>query len=609
MKSKVQILKKALILLLALSMVLPNLVYATEEAIEAIAEGERIEGTITADCSDITNINYSVTVTIDFGVAVDELEYTDVRVTNGTVVHYYDENDGVVLIIEQIDEGELTVTLPEDSCFDSNGNGNKELTKTIIVDRTKPEVEITALQKQVDGTWKEIEDNKANRTSDIEISMMFSEPVKVTSFASIKEYLNTNTGLAFVYKYEDVRGSINICDGYYDIEYYYDLEKYPALDSNNDGKVTSRDAYNHFQSWTFGKEVSSQECYNYLLSHIKGIKFTVTSLTEGELKLNKPYVTFMDLAGNRIEDGEYSIEIDPKLVATITAVDTEDLTNKDQIEFEVVFNENIERSHVHFEVNNGEVSENTMDDVSKINYTVTNLTDGELEITLSYSDLEVKKIITIDKTAPVGTITYSTEGPTNGNVTATITFNEENVTITNNEGRNTYVFEQNESFTFEFKDAAGNEGEATARVNNIDKTEPQIVFKDLKIQKVEEKDYVKVSAGMTKDEIIGKMDKDALKGIVPEFTNLTKDGKIKTGTEIKINEEVVYTVVVKGDVDGDGAIDFNKDILRANNGRLKLITLSTIQNLAADVDDDGTINFNKDILRINNFRLGLINSL
>ncbi|HPK63116.1 MAG TPA: hypothetical protein PK426_11785, partial [Spirochaetota bacterium] len=76
-----------------------------------------------------------------------------------------------------------------------------------------------------------------------------------------------------------------------------------------------------------------------------------------------------------------------------------------------------------------------------------------------------------DTTAPTATVAYSTTAPTNGNVIATMTASEP-VTITNNGGSNSYTFTVNGSFTFEFKDAAGNAGSATATVANIDKTPP-----------------------------------------------------------------------------------------------------------------------------------------
>ncbi|GBG09325.1 hypothetical protein PAT3040_03969, partial [Paenibacillus agaridevorans] len=72
-----------------------------------------------------------------------------------------------------------------------------------------------------------------------------------------------------------------------------------------------------------------------------------------------------------------------------------------------------------------------------------------------------------------GTIAYSTTAPTNHNVVAALLTNEP-VTITNNGGSPTYIFENNGSFTFEFMDVAGNRGSAVATVSNIDKVAPTL---------------------------------------------------------------------------------------------------------------------------------------
>ena len=69
-----------------------------------------------------------------------------------------------------------------------------------------------------------------------------------------------------------------------------------------------------------------------------------------------------------------------------------------------------------------------------------------------------------------GEVTYSTTDPTNQDVVATITVDED-VTITNNEGSNTYTFTDNGTFTFDLE-KNGNVGSVIAEVNNIDKTPP-----------------------------------------------------------------------------------------------------------------------------------------
>lgn len=81
--------------------------------------------------------------------------------------------------------------------------------------------------------------------------------------------------------------------------------------------------------------------------------------------------------------------------------------------------------------------------------------------------------ITYDASKPTATINYNPSTLTNGNVIATLVPNE-SVTIINNSGSDTYTFTQNGSFTFEFKDAAGNTGTALAEVNYIDKDAPYV---------------------------------------------------------------------------------------------------------------------------------------
>ncbi len=83
----------------------------------------------------------------------------------------------------------------------------------------------------------------------------------------------------------------------------------------------------------------------------------------------------------------------------------------------------------------------------------------------------------IDKTAPEGTVEYSTTEPTNGTVTATLILGDDATIITDNSNSsassnpNEFIFMENGEYTFKFKDAVGNIGTATAKVDWID-TEP-----------------------------------------------------------------------------------------------------------------------------------------
>ncbi len=109
---------------------------------------------------------------------------------------------------------------------------------------------------------------------------------------------------------------------------------------------------------------------------------------------------------------------------------------------------------------------------------VTAIGPGETMITVTTEDGEktatCKITVTEEEEELVSTISYDYTELTNQNVTATITFNRDDVTITNNDGSNEYVFEENGTFTFEYVDSEGNRFQNIARVTWIDKEGPQI---------------------------------------------------------------------------------------------------------------------------------------
>ncbi len=78
----------------------------------------------------------------------------------------------------------------------------------------------------------------------------------------------------------------------------------------------------------------------------------------------------------------------------------------------------------------------------------------------------------IDKTTPTAGIYYSTTEPTSDCVIARLENPSTKITITNNNGNDTYVFTKNGQFKFEFEDENGNKGSALAKVTWIDKDAP-----------------------------------------------------------------------------------------------------------------------------------------
>ena len=73
---------------------------------------------------------------------------------------------------------------------------------------------------------------------------------------------------------------------------------------------------------------------------------------------------------------------------------------------------------------------------------------------------------------PTAEIEYSTTEMTNQDVVATVVNPSTEITITNNDGKDTYTFTENGEFTFEFVDNKGTKGTIKAVVNWIDKVAP-----------------------------------------------------------------------------------------------------------------------------------------
>ena len=237
--------------------------------------------------------------------------------------------------------------------------------------------------------------------------------------------------------------------------------------------------------------------------------------------------------------------------------------------------------------------------------------------------------IVVDTTAPTITFNYLSQTVTVGmpleayiltNEEATISYSWDKENWTASEGYLTAQKVSEKSTTpgtytlyAKVTDKAGNESAIQTlefTVTNMEEIkQPEIVFEDIPTIQINGTRYVKVSSDMTKEGLTDKMNGEALCGKTPEYTKLTEDGKLKTGSEIAINGSTKYVIVVNGDVNCDGKIDFLGDIILANDYRIGIGTLSTIQRLAADINNDGKVDFISDILAINDYRIGITKSL
>ncbi len=129
---------------------------------------------------------------------------------------------------------------------------------------------------------------------------------------------------------------------------------------------------------------------------------------------------------------------------------------------------------------------------------------------------------------------------------------------------------------------------------------PVIEFEDLTTVQIDGVKYVKVSPNMTTEAITGHMNNAKLLGVTPTYSNLTDDGKVKTGSEIKIDGATQYIIIVKGDVNCDGNVTV-RDIISANAIRGEEETTNILKVLAADINGTNKIEV-RDLISMNSFR-------
>ena len=150
-------------------------------------------------------------------------------------------------------------------------------------------------------------------------------------------------------------------------------------------------------------------------------------------------------------------------------------------------------------------------------------------------------------------------------------------------------------------------------VPSIDKKDPIQIKddeKDITIIEKEEQKYIIVEPNTSVDRL-----KEDIK-IKKEYTvidkeNKQKEGILATGDKITVKDtyKTSYIIIVKGDVNEDGVIDFMGDVVMLNNYRLGLIKLSKEAILAGDMNMDGKIDFVEDVVKINNYRISAVRSL
>lgn len=126
-------------------------------------------------------------------------------------------------------------------------------------------------------------------------------------------------------------------------------------------------------------------------------------------------------------------------------------------------------------------------------------------------------------------IEYSTTEKTNEPVIARLVKPSSNIIITNNNGNDSYVFTENGEFTFEFEDENKRKGTATAKVDWIDKSGPEV---DVEYKLGEDKKLIAIIDDI--DEDVYLLDKNNKKTNYLE----TQNGKVVSISFYNENEEV-----------------------------------------------------------------------
>ena len=335
-------------------------------------------------------------------------------------------------------------------------------------------------------------------------------------------------------------------------------------------------------------------------------------------------------------EGYSTIERTEKFVVTkanitLTA-DTTEKTDKDvkvTVNYGEVLTEN-RRAGIQGETQSADSMQVVVSENGIVYAEATDKFGNKVYATLKIENID-KEVKDIDEKAPEITFNYTTTNATVGTtIGATITTNEDAVisyswdssTWTESEG---YVRSQritktpNKAGTYtvyvKAKDKSGNVSDINQLKFTIVNSEieikvPEVEFEDLTTIQKDGVKYVKISTEFTTENLNNKMNKDALLGYEVKYEKLTSDNKLRTGSEIVVNGSTKYVVIVNGDVNCDGEVDFLNDIVLINNYRIGVTkNLSDIQILAGDINGSGDIEFIPDIVAMNNYRLGRIKVL
>ena len=149
---------------------------------------------------------------------------------------------------------------------------------------------------------------------------------------------------------------------------------------------------------------------------------------------------------------------------------------------------------------------------------------------------------------------------------------------------------------------------ATDKAKN--ETTVEFIYVDLQIPDYEIKEdkyIINIEPNTTVEEFLTKMNTSSNITLEKDAQQLSNEQKVSTGTELTIENSIKYTLVVTGDITGDGNVNIS-DLVKLNMYSVGKFNLQNEYLLAGDVNHDRNVNIG-DLVRLNLFSIGKINSL
>ena len=207
------------------------------------------------------------------------------------------------------------------------------------------------------------------------------------------------------------------------------------------------------------------------------------------------------------------------------------------------------------------------------------------------------KITNIDKEAPKATVSYSTTSSTTGSVVVTITSNEEiqevsGWKLSTDKLKLTKTYTSNTTASGEnitIKDMAGNTSVVNIKITNINTEKPTEEYFNLTQYKIKDKYIVKIEPNTKYSEFIKNIQTNMTYTIKEGSKVLDSTSIMKTGQVLTVGNNS-YTIVVMGDLNGDGNISLVELARISKIGAGKITNVSEIEKTAIDINVDGKIN-------------------